>query len=341
MVSALPRQFLKIPYLSDGGGEDQLANQQTVDLFLPHAFEAKPRLLILVHGGAWRAGDNDELHPLALNLASRSSSSSTSKPPIAVALINYRLSPYPEQREKTGPLSHPAHIEDVHAALRYLLLQRPSTFLDEYQTQNVILGGHSVGAWLVAASMLDPSPSPPSPSSSSLEPVASWSPLNPSSLRAKIHSYILLDGIYDIDFLLDEYPTYSAFIGQAFDPPAFEPAQVPTNGRYQPASIHTWVLGDHYAYSAPSSSNAQSSRDKDDNERTRDPVPRIRIAHSRNDELLTLAQPELARSYLHKLLSARTDNPSEWIQIDYDSITKGHFDMLPSQALADYFRAQF
>ncbi|KAE8198161.1 hypothetical protein CF328_g3629 [Tilletia controversa] len=336
-----PRQLLKIPYLPDGGGH--VLAQQTVDLFLPHPSESPPRLLIFIHGGAWRAGDNEELHPLALNLATPSSDAA--KSPIAVALINYRLSPYPDQREKTGPVSHPAHIEDVHAALRYLLIDRPTRHPDEYQTEGVILSGHSVGAWLVAASMLDPpsSPSTHPTSASSLDPVPVHRPLHPSSLRAHIHAYVLLDGIYDIDALLDEYSSveaYATFVGQAFDPPQFLPAEIPTHGRYQPASIRTWVLADQYAYSTPaSSSNTHLSQERD--ERTRDPLPRIRIVHSRKDELLSLAQPELAWSYLHQLLSTQTDHPSKWIQTDYDSITTGHFDMLPTQELANYFRTQF
>ncbi|KAL9940423.1 hypothetical protein V8E36_001128 [Tilletia maclaganii] len=333
--AAAPRQLLQIPYIDHhGDGNAGPDPAQTIDLFLPAALSSPtakaPRLLIFIHGGAWRSGNSKELHPLALNLAT-SASSTEAGSPHAVALINYRLSPPTPQTSHTTPVFHPAHINDIHAALRYILLHRPHQFPGEYDIRDVILGGHSVGAWLVASVMLDP-PSPPSPSSGTMTQIPTHEALHPPTLRSHIHTYLLLDGIYDLDALLEEYPSYSSFVSQAFERPNGEgPVERPRD-RYRVANVTSWPFAQHYRSPNPPEKEGED-------------IPRIRIAHSRDDELLSLAQPELVRKYLTRLITERLGGRPEpidpWIQTDYDSINGGHFDLLPAQALADYIRTLF
>ncbi|KAK0521338.1 hypothetical protein OC835_006916 [Tilletia horrida] len=372
------RQLLQIPYLPNA---QQPA--QTIDLFLPERNSSSsrrpaglPRLFIFIHGGAWRSGDNTELHPLALSLTSSSSSSNN----IAVALINYRLSPAPKDllnAAATTSAFHPAHIQDVHAALRYLLLERPAEHeakgqQHEYSTDHVVLGGHSVGAWLAASVMLDPSsssssssppllPTPtPTPSlttSSNPGPLSppppppppSHTPLHPPTLRAHIHTYLLLDGIYDLDALLDEYPAYNAFVAQAFEAPLGQTQPLPSQRRYARVSMTGWTLAPSYASGSMSMSMSMSmsgSGTGAGSEQTR-LLPHIRIVHSRADELLSLRQPELAREHLTTLLKERIATQSthdllpHYLQVDYDSVPGGHFELLGSHQLVTYIRALF
>ncbi|KAK0529035.1 hypothetical protein OC842_004370 [Tilletia horrida] len=363
------RQLLQIPYLPNA---QQPA--QTIDLFLPERNSSSssssrrpaglPRLFIFIHGGAWRSGDNTELHPLALSLTSSSSSSNN----IAVALINYRLSPAPKDLLNAAAAAsafHPAHIQDVHAALRYLLLERPAGQeakgqQHEYSTDRVVLGGHSVGAWLAASVMLDPSsssssssppllptPTPtPTPTSSNPPPPPpppppSHTPLHPPTLRAHIHTYLLLDGIYDLDALLDEYPAYNAFVAQAFEAPLGQTQPLPSQRRYARVSMTGWTLAPSYASGSMSMSGSGSG-----SEQTR-LLPHIRIVHSRADELLSLRQPELAREHLTTLLKERIPTQSthdllpHYLQVDYDSVPGGHFELLGSHQLVTYIRALF
>ena len=65
-------------YASDGAGERRL------DLYLPPDSSAAAPLLVIVHGGSWRAGDRTELPAMARYFAARG---------IAVAMPDYRLAP--------------------------------------------------------------------------------------------------------------------------------------------------------------------------------------------------------------------------------------------------------
>ncbi|KAK0552567.1 Glucan 1,3-beta-glucosidase 3 [Tilletia horrida] len=308
-------KLLEIPYI-----QDAQVPAQTLDLVLPtrpRTDAPLPRLCIFIHGGAWRGGDKDEGHPLADALLR----ADEAHPGVATASINYRRSPLPDDiaQGKVEPSFHPNHVHDVHAALRYLLIDRPATWKTndkepEYDTNNVILTGHSCGAWLVAAVMLDPGPQNGSS-------IPAHAPLQPSTLRQHIHTYVLLDGIFDIDSLLDEYPSYAGFIGQAFDAPHGEPASVPTQGRYRPVNIQSWVLAGPYAKGAA--------------------APRVAVVHSRDDDLLTLKQPELARQHLAVLISKSGASVSDFLVCDYDSIKGGHFDLLKTEAWYDYVRGLF
>jgi len=158
-----------------------------LDLYTPPNSEQKP-LIVFVHGGAWRAGDKAQHAQLATRLALRTD--------CAVALPNYRLTPG-EPTPETA-LHHPAHAEDVLAALEFLL-----TPPIQYNPRALFVIGHSCGAHILTSIFLDTSSSTPS--------------LSPStSLLASIKALVIAEGIYDIDRLLLTFPSYIDFIGNAF-----------------------------------------------------------------------------------------------------------------------------
>ncbi|KKK16334.1 hypothetical protein AOCH_002351 [Aspergillus ochraceoroseus] len=116
--------------------------------------------VILIHGGAWRDPTQTALgylQPAAATILSPSSPRNPSKAlPIAgLASISYRLSRHPNhpQTASTTPrtdlraATHPDHIQDIHAALR---------FLDEKYDigERYILVGHSCGATLAFQSVM-------------------------------------------------------------------------------------------------------------------------------------------------------------------------------------------
>ena len=74
-----------------------------LDLYLPVSSERPPKLLVYVHGGAWRAGSREGMPMEALVSAGW-----------AIASVDYRLSP--EAR-------FPAQVHDIKAAIRFLRAQ--------------------------------------------------------------------------------------------------------------------------------------------------------------------------------------------------------------------------
>jgi len=106
-----------------------------LDLYLPvpghnAANLASPRpLVILVHGGGWRAGFRDEFAPMAVRLAQRG---------WAAATVSYRLS---------GEAGYPAAIHDVRAAVRWLRSHASDYQLDG---QRFALAGGSAGGQIAS-----------------------------------------------------------------------------------------------------------------------------------------------------------------------------------------------
>jgi len=106
-----------------------------LDLYLPAAPHsgASPAALrpivILVHGGGWRAGFRDEFAPMAVRLARQG---------WAAATVSYRLS---------GEAGYPAAIHDVRAALRWLRSHASDYQLD---AQRFALAGGSAGGQIAS-----------------------------------------------------------------------------------------------------------------------------------------------------------------------------------------------
>jgi acetyl esterase/lipase len=110
-----------------------------------------------------------------------------------VALPNYRLSP------TTGDpvFIHPAHTQDLLKFLNYVL-SHPSPAFDP---RNLVLIGHSCSAHMLSSIFLD---------SSAITPSLSPSP----ELLHSVKAIIMSEGIYDLDILITNFPTYREWIIQ-------------------------------------------------------------------------------------------------------------------------------
>ncbi|KAI8060846.1 Alpha/Beta hydrolase protein [Gongronella butleri] len=150
-----------------------------VDVY-PNEKGAGRPLLVFLHGGAWRSEDKQDHTKLGQALCEQG---------FSVALPNYRLS----LLEEGKPLvHHPAHIEDIAAALQFLHATPPVA--NAYDPSKMILVGHSAGAHIATMLLLDEK-------------------YNTDPYLAGI---VGADGIYDLPLLLRTFPDYLDFISQAF-----------------------------------------------------------------------------------------------------------------------------
>lgn len=110
----------------------------------------------LRYRGAWRTGSRKDHISLARHLASSGQ--------IAVAVIGYRLTVLKSQDGPDEPFhkpiyenQHPAHVDDLFAALQFLVLTQPREGepCSYYDRNRLILVGHSVGAWMASALLLE------------------------------------------------------------------------------------------------------------------------------------------------------------------------------------------
>jgi len=98
-----------------------------LDLYLPAGRQLP--LVVLVHGGGWKAGYRAEFAPMAVRLAQRG---------YAAATLSYRLS---------GEAPYPAAVQDVQAAVRWLRAHAAQYRLDP---QRVALAGGSAGGQIAS-----------------------------------------------------------------------------------------------------------------------------------------------------------------------------------------------
>ena len=118
-----------IPYID--GGHPQ---RQRLDVYFPAEGSAWP-VLLFVHGGAWVVGDKSHIAHIGHTLAAHG---------MVVVIPNHRLSP---------DVTHPAHVEDVAAALAWTVAN-----IENYggDPQRIVVGGHSAGGHLTSLLTLDP-----------------------------------------------------------------------------------------------------------------------------------------------------------------------------------------
>ena len=121
----------------DGSGAH--STKHLLNLYLPTGLKNHP-VLIFVHGGSWKRGDKDAYGGaygrLGRNLA---------RTGLAVAIINYRLSP---------EVRHPEHARDVARALVWVYKQSE---VYGWHRKKIFLMGHSAGAHLSSLIAVDPS----------------------------------------------------------------------------------------------------------------------------------------------------------------------------------------
>ncbi|KAA1109769.1 Kynurenine formamidase [Puccinia graminis f. sp. tritici] len=257
---------------------------QCLDVYIPLAAPPKlTQLVTYVHGGAWRAGDKADRHSVGLigNLSSQF-------PTAAICSVNYRLSTGKVNPE--SDVKHPTHNADVARAIEHVKTLPELKDIDE-----TYLIGHSVGAFicLSLAGILEP-PSPEAPR------------LAPSTCK-NIRGLILLDGIYDLVKLLEEYPSYNDFVAGAF-----QEKDIDRLTYLEDVSPLSW-----------SSSTVNPTT-----------CPRILILHSRQDSLLTIRQSELAAIILESKLSLGNK-----LESDFESVSGDHDDLLLSPELASRIKS--
>lgn len=117
---AEPTKLVDIRYATVGGIELKL------DLYRP-AENARPGIIVWVHGGAWRGGSKKDM-PL----------SSLINDGYVIASIDYRLSPQ-------APF--PAQVHDIKAAIRFLRARQREYGID---ASRVVIAGASAGGHLAA-----------------------------------------------------------------------------------------------------------------------------------------------------------------------------------------------
>ncbi|WFD01110.1 hypothetical protein MYAM1_003871 [Malassezia yamatoensis] len=177
---------------------------------------------------------------------------------LAVALIEYRLS-----TSDAPDVKHPDHVQDVFDALQYLLRNENAL---PYQTRHMVIVGHSVGAWMALAAVMEPT------LHTQDQDCAVRMPVLAPSIRSAIDKVVLVDPILDLDALLLEYPDYEGFVLNAFPSPYAEPR------KYDAVSVSSWTW-------------------------TKQTQHRVQVIlmHSRDDELLSYAQIVVALKRFHML----------------------------------------
>lgn len=143
------------------------------------------------------SGDKSEHHILARNLVEATG--------FAVAVPNYRLSP----RQPTSiepPFRHPGHVDDIVSALITIhSWEPPSTAALRLDYDTMHLVGHSCGAHIVSAILMEARLPGAGPTQPLPEPV--WSTIKTATIA---------EGIYDLDLLLVMFPDYRDFVEGAF-----------------------------------------------------------------------------------------------------------------------------
>ncbi|KAH9200962.1 Alpha/Beta hydrolase protein [Zygosaccharomyces rouxii] len=139
--------------------------------------------LVFIHGGAWIDVDNTPWDFQSLCQD--------------ILKLDYQCGLYGIEYRLSPGVKHPTHLKDVIENLYRLVNDQD---LDQLQ-----LVGHSVGAtlaWQVATCELDD--------------------YKVRLVKSKLNAIWLVDGIYSILELLEEYPDYSSFVSKAFDDVPFE-----------------------------------------------------------------------------------------------------------------------
>lgn len=206
--------------------------------------------IVFIHGGAWTDPRNsyDDFR----DMISRIKTSISSR--FNIFGINYRLSP---------EVKHPFHLFDVVQAI--------SLLVNSYQVKELLFVGHSVGATLMLQLL-----NPRVVLNDGFQILRSTKDLHNTSLpepaqicsvlehfeQIKFSTFFFLDGIYDVQDLVREYPSYESFVYKCF------------------------VNDQHIREGTPVSSS-KTDRDLKRNSFAYD---RFVIVHSLEDELVTLRQ---------------------------------------------------
>ena len=133
-ASAVSAQVRVISDLDYVAGAEYPDKKDRLDVYVPPGAANAPVILSL-HGGALRAGDKSQQTFVGQRFAAAG---------MVTAVVNYRLSP---------SVTHPAHIEDVAAAVAWVKRNIAKYGGDPGK---LFVIGHSAGAYLAALLVLDP-----------------------------------------------------------------------------------------------------------------------------------------------------------------------------------------
>lgn len=142
-----------------------------------------------------------------------------------VAVPNYRLT-----TSSTPHIKHPAHAEDLHEFLKFILDWPGHEPPSKYDPRRLYLAGHSCSAHMLMSIFLSPPPPRPrTQDSNSTAPPTYTTTREPTHiyffpqlipsprLITSIRGFILSEGIYDLDLLLRSFPAYKDwFVAAAF-----------------------------------------------------------------------------------------------------------------------------
>ena len=135
---AFPRKYevRTIKDIAYSDGDDADAAKHKLDLYLPKDAKDYP-VMVFIHGGAWRHGDKDDFSFGAFGVYS-DFGSFYARRGVAVAVINYRLSP---------AVKHPEHVKDAARALAWV-----HKHIGDYggRADRMFVAGHSAGGHLAA-----------------------------------------------------------------------------------------------------------------------------------------------------------------------------------------------
>lgn len=214
-------------------GLDDSLYKNTIKFYEPRNKQDASKALVFIHGGAWideknTPNDFKQLCKTILEL-------SNGMPRFSMYSIDYRLSPQ---------VKHPTHIHDVIENLYKLIT--------EFKITSFQLLGHSVGAtlaWQVCTCNCVLFPF-----KAKLDVV-----------QSRLTGIYLVDGIYSLVELLDEYPSYNYFVSQAFND---------SDKDFEEIKLSIDRLPSH--------------------------ISSIHLLHSYNDELLTLRQTRYISTLLQE-----------------------------------------
>lgn len=234
------------------------------------------------------SGDKSRHQVLAQNLVH------ATKLPVIVP--NYRLSPQvslgSDVNNASSNFKHPGHAEDMALALSKIHdFARDSPQIDNEFI--IFLAGHSCGAHMISTLILEP----PEGERTKLE-----APL-PQGLHNLIRGVIVIEGIYDLDLLLSDFPDYRDFIDGAF-PAAIGDKE---ENKFSQFSVN------HYA-------------------RRSGAITPWLVLHSPNDTLVNMIQAQVMHDHLMKEYS-EVDTKSSLIHHDFETLTGDHDDLLESPEL--------
>ncbi|KAK4045983.1 hypothetical protein OIV83_006468, partial [Microbotryomycetes sp. JL201] len=257
------------PYESGSGP------RQVLDVYLPHGSDGRSPLIVFIHGGAWRSAEakddfRQDLMPALVHTTG-----------LPAAAVEYRLAP-------ADP--HPAQALDAFAGLSRLASSELFDFEKagpRWDRQNIIAVGHSAGTFIALSLTLKPS--------NADHPFCAL----PPNVRRAIRHVVCVDGIFDLPTLLEEYPTYDSFVGEAFglDPDVLE--------QESPARWNLFA--------------------------DEDSPRRVLVLHSKADELLSTRQPdEFVKRF--SALQRRHDGQA-LLEVDYDSLKGTHDGVLRTDVL--------